>query len=189
MFRFAFLLSVFCSVCLFPQTLWSSEDSPLVAASQGLSADIQTRESQPRTTLTINNDTLKEMADRGRIAAVAGATETPPTTGADARTHSERHPRREYWRKKHAAAVTAIRKVKDKIADAEENLEALQAVGAQAMTLSQRIRHDGRMEAQRRTIDALRHDLSSANQLFDSAMRQARHEGAIPGWFRGLPRP
>jgi len=164
-------------------------DSPLVAASQGISARTAFKDQQAATQgTTISNQTIKELSKAGRIAAVGRTTEAEPdeTITTDAAASGKR---REYWRRQYQSRVARIRKTKNRLREAEARQDALQRQGVRPMTQAERARYETNLSDHRSQISSLEHELEDALELYHSTIRQARQEGAQPGWFRDLPQP
>lgn len=133
--------------------------------------------------IIINRNTLAHLASHGRIAAVAkqgSAAESrePSTTG-----------KRRAWRKRYSAAVSKILKVDEKIRSIHQKIRSLEDRAARSRSGKAQFHIEDQIDVQRSRIEELkrqRHDLENA---LNHVVREARREGAQPGWFRDLPHP
>jgi hypothetical protein len=139
---------------------------------------------RPDGPLTITNETVAKVGDRGTITSCRPA----PTTDKrrkGARTPTPNAPdpkRRAYWRNKVGAQQDRVAQVKRELTLLKARIDALEdaafAGGRNATRLWARVEE---AEARLKTVEAL---LTRERAKLDAIFRQARLEGAQPGWFR-----
>jgi hypothetical protein len=139
---------------------------------------------RPGGTLVITNETVERVGDRGTI------TTCRPSPAANSRAVARGMPtpsapdpkRRTYWRNKVGAQRERVAQVTRELALLKARIDALEdaafAGGRNATRLWARVEE---AKARRKTVEAL---LSREKTKLDTIVRQARQEGAQPGWFR-----
>lgn len=145
------------------------------------------------TPIVITDDTLAEVASRGRLATSdAGTTSTAPTPDLAPllEGYGERQRLRTEWRRRLAAQLAEIRRL------AKEVEEQRVAAGwlwirylrtEKEFTRERKVRP--RMEAARAKLAELEAELDAARTANDRLREAARRAGAEPGWFRNLEEP
>ena len=137
----------------------------------------------------IDNAALARIAAGVRFSAVASVPEANETPSREPGADRNLAQVKERWRKRHRKAVEAIHRLQDRIRREEAVLETLKDGHFHATSEKQRIGLDPKIDAGEQAIADLNSRLVAARAVFSRTIRQARLEGATPGWFRDLPRP
>lgn len=124
--------------------------------------------------IVITDDNLNQL---GRGAALTLMTSTIADTSVVAADNSADPKTREKWRKKVLAQSSVIARVEARRVDAEAELNHLERGKLDGRTLD-RI---AKVEKKLQTIDA---EIKDEKARLSTIIRQARKEGAQPGWFR-----
>jgi hypothetical protein len=166
-----------------PTPASSSRDAHLAeyADRHGLDRSVLAR---PDGSLVITNETVEMIGDRGTITTCRPS----QAAGSRAVTRGIRTPsapdpkRRTYWRNKVSAQRERVAQVTRELEFLKAKIDALEdaafAGGRNATRLWARVEE---AKARRKTIETL---LSRERAKLDTIVRQARQEGAQPGWFR-----
>ncbi len=141
----------------------------------------------PAGATVIDNKTVLRLAKKGRIAAIADRQQ--PATDSKNPTSSGGASSKKHWRAEHRRSVSSIHKLQQQLTKAEAEHEALESQLFALRKEIQRIRLRPRLDAKARQIEQLKKNLRHARDSFSRMIREARLEGAQPGWFRDLPRP
>jgi len=141
----------------------------------------------PAGTAIIDNATVLKLAKKGRIAAIADPQQSVPDSKSP--TSGSGPSDKKYWRTEHRRAVSGIHKLQQQLIKAEGEHEALESQLFALRKEIQRIRLRTRLDAKAQQIAQLKKNLRHARDSFSRVIREARLEGAQPGWFRDLPRP
>lgn len=142
--------------------------------------------------IIIDNRMVRLLAEKGRFAAIAApaAVEESVETSADTLNKAKKPSKtRDRWRSEHRREVAAIRKLALRLAVAREDLRGLQDQYYGAHSEAQRIRIEPRLNRKKLEIKDLEYSLQKQRASFSRLIREARQDGAQPGWFRDLPRP
>ena len=137
--------------------------------------------------IVINNKTVLEMAKKGRFAAVTNH-KTPTAEPPNPKSSSEAAKKKK-WRSEHRRAVKAVHDMRLRLSQAENEHEALKSRFFSASKESQRIRLRPQLDSKAFQVSQLKQELKGSLDMFSRTIREARLEGAQPGWFRDLPRP
>jgi len=129
--------------------------------------------------ITITNETLEQHGGGDAVASGAlvdtsNEADQPPSspTPVDSRV-------RRRWQREYARQKKAIAKLESERASTAADLELMRRERMTARTFA---REDA-LEAELQQINA---DLRRERAALASLVREARQEGAVPGWFRGL---
>lgn len=135
----------------------------------------------------IDNDTVLQLAKKGRFAAIA--VRQPALPDKKPQAPSNESSRKKRWRAEYRRSAEAIHKTEQQLTKARGEFEALESRYFSLRKAIQRIRLQPRLDAKKEQIVHLTKDLRHARNTFSRVIRQARLDGAQPGWFRGLHRP
>ena len=135
----------------------------------------------------IDNDMVLQLAEKGRIAAVADS--RPTVTDSKSLSPAAEGGIKKRWRAEHRRSVAAIHKLQQQVTKAEGEYQALKSQFFALRKEVQRIRLRPRMETKAHQVKILQKNLQCALDGFSKVVREARLAGAQPGWFRDLPRP
>ncbi len=143
----------------------------------------------PAGSTLIDNNMVLRLAKKGRIAAIAdrrpsASDSQKPTSNAGSSSSVKKQ-----WRAEHRRSVSAIHKLQQQLEKAESEHQALEAQIFALRKEIQRIRLRPRLDAKAQQIAQLKRNLRHALASFSRMIREARFDGAQPGWFRDLPRP
>ncbi len=141
----------------------------------------------PAGTTIIDNATVLRLAKKGRIAAIADRQQSVPDSINP--TSGGGFSDKKRWRAEHRRAVSDIHKLQQQLIKAEGEHEALESHLFALRKEIQRIRLRPRLHAKAQQIAQLKKNLRHARDSFSRVIREARLDGAQPGWFRDLPRP
>lgn len=141
----------------------------------------------PAGTIVIDNETVLQLAKKGRFAAIAIRQPTLPNKNQPVPSVESSLKKR--WRAEYRRSAAAISNIEQQVAKANGELAALESRYFSLRKAIQRIRLQPRLDAKKEQIVHLTKDLRQARATFSRVIRQARLDGAQPGWFRGLHRP
>jgi len=141
----------------------------------------------PAGAAVIDNDMVIQLAEKGRIAAVADS--RPVVTDSQILTPTAESGNKKHWRAEHRRSVSVIHKLQQQVTKAEGEYEALKSQFFALRKEVQRIQFQPRLDAKARQGEQLKKNLRGARDGFSRVIRDARLAGAQPGWFRDLPRP
>ena len=133
--------------------------------------------------IVIDQAALTRLASQGRIAAVGADTphrKTPKPPSASLRRS---------WRQRYSAAAAKILKIQEKIRSIQQKIRSLQARAEKGRSGKTSFRIDDEIEVQRSRIQELQAQEQILGHALNHVIRQARKDGAQPGWFRDLPHP
>ena len=142
--------------------------------------------------VVIDNESVARIAGETTFAAIASVDVNGGPESSDEMANEptfDQSKTREKWGKRHRREVKTIRSLQNQISKAMTDLAALKDRFFHASSEKQRIRIEPRLKAQKQKLSKLRDQLSTAKISFSQMIREARKEGAQPGWFRDLPRP
>ncbi len=124
--------------------------------------------------IVITDDNLNQL---GRGAAITLMTSTIADPSAVETDHRTDPNTREKWRKKVLAQGNVIARLEARRVDTESELNRLERGKLDARTLDRIAKAESKLQ----TIDA---EIRSEKAQLSTIIREARKEGAQPGWFR-----
>ena len=124
--------------------------------------------------IVITDDNLNQL---GRGAALTLMTSTIADSSVVETDHSADPKTREKWRKKVLAQSSVIARAEARRVDAEAELNRLERGKLDSRTLDRIAKAESKLQ----TIDA---EIRSEKAQLSTIIREARKEGAQPGWFR-----
>jgi hypothetical protein len=124
--------------------------------------------------IVITDDNLDQL---GRDATLTLLTSTIADSSVVETNHSADPKTREKWRKKVLAQSSVIARLEARRNDAEEELNRLERGKLDSRTLDRIAKAESKLQ----TIDA---EIRSEKAQLSTIIREARKEGAQPGWFR-----
>jgi len=138
--------------------------------------------------LVIDQKTLEKIAKTGRIAATA-----QPASGQTAAVSTGKgnpgNTVRNRWRRRYATAAKKILRVDEQIRRMQQRIAKLRRRLDTSRKVKDQFRIEDEISARESDIAALRKQRQKLMGELDHVVREARHEGAQPGWFRELPHP
>jgi len=137
--------------------------------------------------IVISDDNLKALAAGGKLTtgqtgAWTGGREAGAGDDSDAARLDNR---RSYWRERHHRQLDKVRALEDKLAVLDQRVEQLKEACFSTGRLSRRSETArASLEKARQEREALAERLEGERAELDHIIREARLEGAQPGWFR-----
>ena len=136
--------------------------------------------------VVITNDTITRLAARGALTTVSpggGARVAAPTSVPSPRTAATPSAaRRSYWQRKVDAQRDAIAEAQEDVARLTARIEALEDAAFQGGRRATRLW--AQVEETKGLLRVAQRRLARERDRLDAIIRQARREGAEPGWFR-----
>jgi hypothetical protein len=124
--------------------------------------------------LMITDDNLNQLSRGAALTVLTSTIADPAAVEAD---HPADPKTRENWRKKVLAQGSVIAKLEARRTDIEEELNRLERGKLDGRTLDRIAMAEGKLQ----TIDA---EIRSEKSQLSKIIREARKDGAQPGWFR-----
>jgi len=141
--------------------------------------------SDPEAPILIDQQNLKELSQKGWIAG-SGVSSTPLRKEKESRSSKTE---RNKWRNRHRTLVRKIRKHREKIRKVTRKIELLDDKIPTAGSWKAMAHLEEQMRVQRELLGALQLEDVALMTEYSGMIREARKEGAQPGWFRDLPQP
>jgi len=135
-------------------------------------------------TIVITNDTVVRHDEKGMLS-VAGAATTEIEPGVDEVDRREVDKQRQKWRKKVDSQRQRIARTEHEIVILEGKIKALSNAAFDAGHSSRKaINAWARLESEKSKLANLTARLKQEKQTMNGIIREARRDGAQPGWFR-----
>jgi len=186
-FQLPHLLSLFFLLSLIPSGhKLSGESLASLAAHSHLDRSVlaNTRD-DPNAAILIDQKMLMELSKKGRIAGTGVSSaplpeekESPPSEAG-----------RNKWRNKHRTLVRKIRKHRGKIEKIKKKIRLLDDKYSTAGSWKTIAHLEEQIRIQKEALGILQLEDATMMTEFSGMIRDARKEGAQPGWFRDLPQP
>jgi septal ring factor EnvC (AmiA/AmiB activator) len=187
------------SCCLAAALLWSQaqggDDPPLtVGGRPGRLAHLAARIELDRSAvgtdsgqIVISDHNLQTLAARGRLTAVPTAAWSGPvgtSKNAD-KSSAQLADQERKWRGRYRRQLAKVRTLETRLATLDRRLKALEdAATSVARSLRQWAAARAKLESARSDRAALAERLDDERAELERIIREARREGAQPGWFR-----
>jgi len=164
----------------------SSESLASLAAHSHLDRSVlgDTRD-DPDAAILIDQQMLMELSKKGRIAGTGVSSVPLPKEKKFPSSEAGRNK----WRKKHRNLVRKIRKHREKIKKITKKIEFLDDRTSTAGSWKAIAHLEEQIRVQKELLAELQLEDATLMTEYSGMIREARKEGAQPGWFRDLPQP
>jgi len=139
----------------------------------------------PNAAILIDQKMLMELSKKGRIAGTGVSSASLPKEEESPSSEAGRNK----WRNKHRTLVRKIRKHRGKIEKIKKKIRLLDDKYSTAGSWKTIAHLEEQIRVQKEALGVLQLEDATMMTEFSGMIRDARKEGAQPGWFRDLPQP